>query len=565
MAIFLLAGSGFSKTVTIDASQKKYPFEGWGTAICWWGNIVGNYSDETFEEICDLLFDTADGLGLNILRYNIGGGDHPNHNHMGAGRKMDGFLDGAGREYNWTRDYGQIRVLKAAKARIPEKDFIVEGFSNSPPYWMTVSGCASGHASGSDNLKNEHYETFADYLTEVAKHFHEEWGITFRTIEPLNEPVSNWWKANGGQEGCHFSRGNQARIIRTLYEKIQSKQLPCHVAAPDETGYDETVATYQSFDEETRNCIYQINTHGYSGSKRKELRDFADRDKKILWSSEIDGSGAAAPFDKWTHNHNDIVPGLDIANRIMKDLNGMQINGWIFWQAVESEQAQIRLNKNWGCIHADFESGGETYHVPKKYYAVKQFSHFVKSGSHLLLQDDPNTVAFIGPDEHFGHPLTIIHRNAGSSEEEFTYKLDGFADNGSIAEVYRTSANENCKKLEDVAMQHDELTVKFAARSITTLVIDADFLTGSINTRVEKNNQALNHVSFSRSNPNSLLCHKNCEGTLRIKLYDLRGRHILSWNLENSVERIDISTFATQPLIARMQGAFHYSTILPPQ
>ena len=57
--------------------------------------------------------------------------------------------------YDWDADINQINVLKAAAAASGE-DFIAEAFSNSPPYFMTVSGCSSGHTdSNQDNLRSE--------------------------------------------------------------------------------------------------------------------------------------------------------------------------------------------------------------------------------------------------------------------------------------------------------------------------------------------------------------------------------------------------------------------------
>lgn len=55
-------------------------FEGWGTSLCWWANRVG-YSDKLAQLTADLFFG-EDGLRLNIMRYNIGGGDDPEHNHI---------------------------------------------------------------------------------------------------------------------------------------------------------------------------------------------------------------------------------------------------------------------------------------------------------------------------------------------------------------------------------------------------------------------------------------------------------------------------------------------------
>ena len=56
-------------------------FEGWGTSLCWWANRIG-YCDVLAQKAADLLFNAETGLGMNIARYNIGGGDDPTHHHI---------------------------------------------------------------------------------------------------------------------------------------------------------------------------------------------------------------------------------------------------------------------------------------------------------------------------------------------------------------------------------------------------------------------------------------------------------------------------------------------------
>ena len=169
----LLFGNAEAVTVAVNPGVRYQEFEGWGTSICWWGNIIGKYPDQARDSIMDLLFDTSNGLGLSIIRYNIGR-DNPSHNHMGVGKMMDGFKAGENAQYDWTKDAGARWVVNAAKQRIPSDWFIAEAFSNSPPYWMTVSGCASGGSGGSNNLKSGYYSQFVDYLTTVVKHFNDE-------------------------------------------------------------------------------------------------------------------------------------------------------------------------------------------------------------------------------------------------------------------------------------------------------------------------------------------------------------------------------------------------------
>ena len=56
-------------------------FEGFGTSFCWWPKRLG-YSDVLAEKSATAFYDKDKGLGLTIIRYNIGRGDDPSHNHI---------------------------------------------------------------------------------------------------------------------------------------------------------------------------------------------------------------------------------------------------------------------------------------------------------------------------------------------------------------------------------------------------------------------------------------------------------------------------------------------------
>ena len=70
-----------SRTIRIDPEKADTRiFEGWGTSLCWWANRIG-YSDTLAQQSADLFFG-PDGLRMNIMRYNIGGGDNPTHTYI---------------------------------------------------------------------------------------------------------------------------------------------------------------------------------------------------------------------------------------------------------------------------------------------------------------------------------------------------------------------------------------------------------------------------------------------------------------------------------------------------
>ena len=153
--------------------------------------------------------------------------------------------------------------------KIKEKrpDAIFEAFSNTPPYYMTYSGCCSGNADGGkDNLRPEYYKEFAHYLVDVCKHYKDEYGIEFRTLEPFNESMSSYWYANGVQEGCHFDAASQVAFIKVLAPilkdvPIVNKILPDSATEPDE----------------------EIDTEGYSSLKDavKEVRDLETENNRL--------------------------------------------------------------------------------------------------------------------------------------------------------------------------------------------------------------------------------------------------------------------------------------------
>jgi O-glycosyl hydrolase len=443
------AASG-TKLVKVDVGNKHQTFEGWGTSLAWWAYQIGGWSSSKRDQFLDLIVDPTTGLGYNVFRYNIGGGDAPGHNHMGTNRQMPGFRSSSG-TWDWNADARQTSVLTRLVAK--GQDVIIEAFSNSPPYWMTKSGCASGNTDGSNNLKDDAYDAFADYLTEVTKHYHDALGITFRTLEPLNEPNANWWKANGGQEGCHFGAANQQQIIKAVAASLTTKAIAdTHVSASDENSMDDAYSILSGYDSATLAALVQMNVHSYAGSKRTQLRTLANNRGKRLWQSE------SGPLSVDLASNTDAA--IFMAGRIIQDLRELEPEAWIEWQVVDPAATWTSFTVN---------DTQESWTPVKRFYMQSGFTRYIRPGATFVDIDNADMVAAVSAD---GSMLTIVARNGDSATSKgFTFDLTSLPSLGASIEAYRTSSNENLAHLPAIAPAGWSFTATLPAYSVTTFVI----------------------------------------------------------------------------------------------
>jgi O-glycosyl hydrolase len=455
-----LAGAGGARpTVTaapgttlvkVNPGVRHQTFEGWGTSLCWWANHVGGWSAPARNAVVDAVVNPVTGLGYNVFRYNIGGGENPDHEHMDEHREMPGFQTSSG-TWTWDADANQRAILQ----RIVESgsDIIVEAFSNSPPYFMTKSGCASGSSDGSNNLEDDSYDEFAEYLTEVTLHYRDAFGITFRTLEPLNEPNASWWKSNGSQEGCHFSPSNQQTIIQAVAAKLTEKGLSdTRVSASDENSMDDAYDNLRSFSETSMAAIGQLNVHSYAGTRRSELRTLATSKGKRLWQSEsgplnqtLDGDAEAALF---------------MAGRIITDLRDLKPEAWVDWQVGDP-------SRNWASI--TLNDAEESFAPLKRFHMHAGFSRFIRPGATFVDVNSPDMVAAVSAD---GKTLALVVRNGDTTgTKQFTFDLTALPSVGATAEARRTSRTEDLVALEAVAIEGYSFVARIPAFSLTTFLI----------------------------------------------------------------------------------------------
>lgn len=433
-------GGAVTNAAAINARTVLVPhFDGWGTSLAWWAHITGGFTNR--DEYADLAFRE---LGLNIVRYNIGGGENPaRSNTMEFRARIPGFQPEPGK-WDWTADANQRWMLRAAVARGANH---VVAFAKSPPYWMTYSGSVTGARNGADdNLRREHEATFAEYLATVVSNLTVLDGVRFDTVTPMNEPRATWWELGHRQEGAHMSVAQQARMIHLLRAALDRHGVRATIVASEDHCERSTWESVSAYDAATLNNISHIVAHTYWANDSVRLRQLADTTGKPLWVSEY-GDGERS--------------GLRLARRIRDDIVNLRAQAWIYWQFADNVGA-------WGLVYNRLDGRDTSYRKTRKFHVMGQFSRFIRPGFQIIAVDDGDSLAAYDPALR---RIIIVSVNDRPAARDVVFQINGAATRAETARAYRTSQQEDMQPLPPPAVADGSFTAHLPARSVTTFVV----------------------------------------------------------------------------------------------
>lgn len=458
-------------------------FEGWGTSLCWWANRVG-HSEKLTQDSARLFF-SEEGLGLNIMRYNIGGGDDPTHDHI---RRTDSEMPGWWKYdknedrfvFNSDTDHSQLNVLLSSY-KAAGKEAFVEAFSNSPPYYMTESGCTSGNTPAArDNLKASCIDDFAQYLAEACQYINNTLNIKIKSLAAMNEPFSNYWhKDSPKQEGCFISPGKmQSDILISVSDALHRYELDDIIlTASDETNCMLQYISIKMLSEEALSRVSRISTHTYA----KALPHIGELSRKLsknIWMDETDWSGVAG------EDSGEMGPALWLSEKIIEDINTLSPSAWVIWQIVASYISTVPDSKGrldmpavpdltqgfWGTAFADIDN--EAIILTQKYYAFGQFSKFIRPGMTVIHTDNNRFLAAY--DKKSGKTV-IVAVNDKNQEENVSFSFNGIDTENKTVRSVRTSGDkifgEHWNELPQFYI-NGNFNISLTANSITTFIIE---------------------------------------------------------------------------------------------
>ena len=402
--------------ITINTNDKKQTIQNFGASDAWVGNFVGQWPEEKKNKVADWLFSTEMGpngqplgIGLSLWRFNIGAGSATQNNIEDEWRRTEGFLNTDGSTYNWNKQAGQKWFLKAAKNH-GVQNFV--GFTNSPPIQFTKNGKGFSSEKDNANIDSTKYSNFANFLTDVIKHFKNEEGVNFNYLSPFNEPQWDW--TNNSQEGSPYTNEQIFDITKKINEILVSEGLDTKIqlAEAGKINY-----LFESSDKAPRGNQIEdffspksphylgnlpkvdkiISAHSYFStmpikemiSSRQKIKNKIQQvDKSIqYWQSEycILGDQEEVNGDKKDVG---IDPALYVARLIHFDLTEANASAWHWWLAFsvyDYKDGLIYVDKN-------IKDGNIT--DTKLLWALGNFSRFIRPGSvRLNVQSMGNNIS----------------------------------------------------------------------------------------------------------------------------------------------------------------------------
>ena len=456
-------------TTAINPATTWGTWQGWGCSLAWWANAFGGSQQYNAQDLAAIVFSTSSvnfdgqnlpGLGMNIARYNLGacssattgGSSMVASPNIHPPEQMQGY-EISPNNWNWGADANQRQMLQYAKA--DGADYF-QMFSNSPMWWMTNNDNPSGAANGGANLNLSYANSFANYIATTAQYFSQNYGITFNSVEPFNEPSSDWWKSTGGQEGCNINASTQATVISSLRTQLNTVGLNnMMIAASDENNTSLAVSTWNSFSSTTKSQVGCLDTHGYGFNSTAATQLYNASQGKQFWSSE--------------YGDND-TSGLTVAEEIDQSFNSLHSTAWCYWQPFDGS--------GWGLINDSLSTstvGGTIGSVNTKYYMLAQYTRSIREGMTILSSGDPNTVAAYDP---VNHDLWLVTTNSGSAAETVDYNLENFYSAAGPVTGWCTTANgsELYQQFGGPAITGGNISLAFAASSVQTLEIQNVYL-----------------------------------------------------------------------------------------
>ncbi len=441
-------------SIRLRENETYQTLSGFGASACWWAQDIGG--SEFAETVAKALF-SKEGLGLNIYRYNLGGGEKENpDSRIRGNRATESFWvknAATGRwEYDFSRDAAAQRMLELSLSYGCVDTVVL--FANSPHYSLTRTGQATGGKTEYfSNLPSENYRAFADYCIACARYFLNK-GVPVKYLSPINEPQWSWGGGWVGQEGCHYEPDEILAVMRVFAEALAESGLDVKLMAPESGEMSDTTLSWFDMlvsDPIVAPVLGSLAYHSYwsDGNAAAKYR-FGETLREKNYPVPVDMTEwCELPLE---HDITDFGGAMRTASVINQDLLLAGANSWTAWTGVNNIGVKEDGTRWSDGLMAMTDDVSEVV-TACRYWALAHFSRFIPAGSvRINAAADVSDTAYEITDARPGftasafrtpqgeYVCVIVNEGAG---RRFTVS----APVGKRAEVWQSTAEAQMQKL----------------------------------------------------------------------------------------------------------------------
>jgi glucuronoarabinoxylan endo-1,4-beta-xylanase len=388
-------------------------------------------------EAYDLLYGDK-GVRLNVVRLTIS----PNAKRLpGAG----------GHRYDWSGDGATQSAWQSIAPVFKRTKPILYAVPFTPPArWKT-----NGRLKQGGSLKREFYRDYAEYLVDFLEYQHKVRGIGIDVLSLQNEPgVAAPW------ESCVWSGEELRDFLKIVAPLARSRGLATEFMLSEGTAWSGAWQRLQPTlaDPDARRFLNVMASHSYGAPDDVARRDFAAtavRTGLPVWMSEMSMMFPPHPDDP------SINEAIRVAQFLRRDLVDAHASVWIYCFAIFTAKFQGSM----GVLSPADGPGPRrgSLVVPKRLWAIANFSRFVRPGWKLIQVDGAGNAAFVDAK---GDAFVVVAINAGATPQPAAYAFGDWTI-GTI-KAFATTAQLNLDPLPPPVAQPHGFTATLPPMSVTT-------------------------------------------------------------------------------------------------
>lgn len=393
-----------------------------------------------------LLFDPNSGIGLTMLRFGI--------DVSGSATNPNGYVMGGAPVYS---------DIKLAASLVPE-GLKVWGTPWSPP----AGDKSNDSLDDGGTLNTSAYQSWSTYLASVPAVVKAQTGVQLYAISAQNEPDFTATYAS-----CTYDAAQMVAFVKVLGPQLSALTPPVNlIAAEPENwkntwGVDGGISPYGTGildDPAASAAVAIIGTHDY-GFERSDSPTRPSPPAAMtqqLWETEMSDLSSSNDVDMVDTTDAGTISGgggLRTAIWIYAALTTGGANAWHHWWLVSTSGAQGLLISN--------ESS-----PPKRYYALGNFSKFVRPGYVRIdvgTTTAPSGVYVVAFENQANATTVIVAINTNTVAVALPVFVAGSSPPATVT-PYVTDPNNNLAAQMPIALTSGNFSATLSAQSVSTFV-----------------------------------------------------------------------------------------------